>query len=578
MWAPGGWLSVVAAHPEGTPCVRFEINDRCVACMACVRVCPSDAIAVEDSDVWILDDGCVRAGLCLEACPHDAISVSGDLDRARELLAEGTALLVLSPEAVVHFHPVAMEQLVNGAFALGFAGVHHGIMGEEIVAEAYLHLWEHPTWRTLIRSTCPVLVEKVRKDYPELVPYLAPVATPGEAEAAYLRQAYPGAPIVYASVCLADAGNVADAVLTFHEVDRLFEERGVDLGSMPSFHRRIPGERRRHLSTPGGMPLPVLMEERQSSRRFRKIRGLAALDLIQQATVKDEIDLGFVDILPCEGCLDHPLLGPREQLFWRRKIAAGGEPPRSAQPVVDPDISVDVARTFTLEGNGRVPAADDIQAIVGMIGTAPSGVPWDCGACGFGTCSEFAAGLLRGRAGLRQCPPYQERLAQEAQREAAVDALTGLVTYRVLRDRLTNELARSSRSGDPFAVLFMDLDGFKLVNDTFGHRAGSDVLAAVGQVLHKAVRGTDVAGRYGGDEFVVLLVRTDVLGASRVAEAIRGRVEAVGRALGYGDGAISASIGVAEYDPTVGNGGDVLERADRALYRAKALGGNRIEV
>jgi len=546
--------------------------------MACIRVCPADAVAVEDEDVWILEDACVRAGLCLEACPHDAISVVGDVARVRELLVGGRALLVLSPEAVVHFHPFTMEQLVNAAFAVGFAGVHHGIMGEELVAEEYLRLWDQPRWRTLIRSTCPVLVAKVRKDYPELVPYLAPVATPTEAEAGYLRKAYPGAPIVHAGVCLGDAGDVADASLTFDELAGLFTDDGVDLAAQPSYHRRIPGERRRHVSTPGGMPLPVLLEERQASRRFRKFRGLAALDVIQQAVVNDDIDLGLVDILPCEGCLDHPLLGPREELFWRRQVAAAAEPPRSALPVVDPEISVDVGRAFTLQGNGRVPAADDVQAIVGMIGLAPSGAPWDCGACGFDTCRLFAAALLRGRAGLRQCPPYQERVAQEAQREAAVDALTGLVTYRVLRDRLTNELARSGRSGDPFAVLFLDLDGFKQVNDTFGHRAGSDVLAAVGQVLHKAVRGTDVAGRYGGDEFVVLLVRTDVVGARRVAESIRGRIEAVGRSLGYGEGSISASIGIAEYDPRVGNGGDVLERADRALYRAKAAGGNRIEV
>jgi diguanylate cyclase (GGDEF)-like protein len=294
--------------------------------------------------------------------------------------------------------------------------------------------------------------------------------------------------------------------------------------------------------------------------------------------VQDDIDLGFVDILPCEGCLDHPLLGPRKQLFWRRAVAAAAEPPRSAVPVLDPEISVDVTREFTLSGNGKKTSEDDLRAVIGMIGLAPSGAPWDCGACGFRTCRQFAGALLRGRAGLRQCPPYQERMAAEAQREAAVDALTGLVTYRVLRDRLANEIARSGRSGDPFAVLFMDLDGFKQINDTFGHRAGSDVLVAVGQVLHKAVRSTDVAGRYGGDEFVILLVRTEVAGARRVAEVIRGRVESVGRALGYGEGSISASIGVAEYDPQVGNGGDVLERADRALYRAKAMGGNRIEV
>jgi diguanylate cyclase (GGDEF)-like protein len=556
--------------------VRFEINERCVACMACVRVCPTDAIAVEDTNVWIVEETCVRTGLCLEACPHEAISVNGDLEQVRALLADGDALLVLSAEAAVHFHPVTVEQIVNAAYAMGFVGVHHGNIGDELVAAEYLRLWESPQWKTLIRSTCPVLVEKVRRDYPELVPYLAPVATPTEAEVTYLHRAYPGQPIVYAGVCLADAVQVADASITFHELDTLFREYGVDLASQPNFFRRIPGERRRHVSASGGLPLLVLMEEVQASRRFRKFRGLQALEVIQQAVVEDRIDLGFVDILPCEGCLDHPLLGPKDRLFWRRKIAAASEPPRSTVPVVD-DVVVDVTRTFTFHGNGRSAPEADIAAVIMQIGTAPSGAPWDCGSCGFATCREFASAVLRGRAGYRQCPPYQERMAGEAKREAAVDALTGLVTYRVLRDRLANEIARSGRSGEPFAVLFIDLDGFKQINDSFGHRAGSDVLSAVGQVLQKAVRGTDVAGRYGGDEFVVLLARTDTDGAHRVGEVIRGRVEAVGRGLGYADGAVSASIGVAEYDPRTGNGGDVLERADKALYRAKALGGNRIE-
>ena len=130
--APAALVFPVAVPLEEAASVRFEINDRCVACMACIRACPADAVAVENSDVWIIEDSCVRAGLCLAACPHDAIAVVGDVERARELLAGGGALLVLSPEAVVHFHPISMEQLVNGAFALGFAGVHHGIQGEEI--------------------------------------------------------------------------------------------------------------------------------------------------------------------------------------------------------------------------------------------------------------------------------------------------------------------------------------------------------------------------------------------------------------------------------------------------------------
>jgi diguanylate cyclase (GGDEF)-like protein len=553
--------------------VRFEVNDKCVACMACVRVCPTAAIAVEDTDVWIVDDACVRAGLCFEACPHDAIEVIGDRARVRELLASRATVLVLTGEAAVHFHPHAVEQVVNACFHAGFAGVHHGVVGEELVAA------EYGRWQTLIRSTCPVLVETIRSQYPELVRYLAPVVTPLRAEVDYLRGVYgEDVAIVYAGVCLADAMGTADAALTFHELELLLDEAGVNVAAEETYHRRIPGVRRRHLSTAGGMPLEVLLREHQASRRFRKFRGLGALDLIHHAVVEDGIALGFVDILPCEGCLDHPLLGPRDELFWRRRVAAQSEPPRSDLPVVDPEVMVNVAATFTFHANGQHPEEADVAAVIGQIGTAPNGAPWDCGACGFGTCHEFATQLLRGRAAYRQCPPYQERVAGEAQREAAVDALTGLVTYRVLRDRLNNEVARSSRSGDPFAVLFMDLDGFKQVNDTFGHRAGSEVLAAIGQVVQKAVRTTDVAGRYGGDEFVVLLVRTDGSGAMRVGEVIRERVEAVGRALGYAPGTITASIGVAECDPESANGTDVLERADRALYRAKALGGNRIEV
>jgi len=547
--------------------------------MACVRACPSGAIAVEGTSVWIVEDACRSTGICVEVCPHDAVDVVGDQEQVRELLRDGRVVLVLSPEAAVHFHPHAVEQVVNACFQLGFGAVHHGVIGEELVAAEYLRLWGDPRWKTLIRSTCPVIVEKIRSEYPELLPYLAPVVTPLRAEVDWLRQTQgDDVPIVYAGVCLADVDQVVDASVTFRELGTLLDEAGIDLGAQPVYYTRIPGERRRHVSTAGGMPLPVLMEERLTSHRFRKFRGLAALDAIRHAVVEDGIHLGFVDLLPCEGCLDHPLLGPREELFWRRRVVAESEPPRCATPVVEAGTQVDVAATFTLHVDGGLPAEEAVQAVLTQIGTAPTGKPWDCGACGFKTCRAFAGAFTKGRAAMRQCPPYQERLAVEAQREAAVDALTGLVTYKILRDRLAGEVARTSRSGDPFAVLFLDLDGFKQVNDTYGHRAGSEVLAAVGQVLLKAVRSTDVAGRYGGDEFVVLLVRTDVGGAMRVAEVIRERISALGRALGYDPGLIAASIGVAECDPRHATGGDVLERADRALYRAKAAGGNRIEV
>lgn len=515
----------------------------------------------------------------MPACPHDAIDAVGDPAEALALAERSDTVLILSVEAEVYFYPHTPEQVVNACHALGFRTVHRGVVGDELVAEGYRALFDDPHWGTIVRSTCPVVVERIRRDYPELVPYLAPVKTPLAAEAEYIRGVYGEAtPLVYAGVCVAEADRWVDAVVTFDELAELFRLGGVDPAEQPQVFDRIPEVRRRHVSTAGGLPLPVLQRERQTSRRFRKVRGLDQLGTIARAVAVDHVDLGFVDILPCEGCLDHPLLGAREGLFWRRRVAAEAEPSRSALPVVDPAVPVPVDTAFDLHRNGTRAAAEEIASVIDTIGRTPAGNPWDCGACGYATCAAFAAQLLKGRASLRQCPPHQERRAEEAQRQAAVDELTGLATYRVLRDRLKQEMARSDRSREPFGVVFLDLDRFKPVNDVFGHEAGNEVLAAVGLQLQQAVRQTDIAARYGGDEFVVVLVRTELDGARRVGEVLRKSVEELGRDKGYEQGVITASVGVAAYDPVAGIPLDILDAADQGLYRAKEAGGNRVVV
>ncbi len=158
-----------------------------------------------------------------------------------------------------------------------------------------------------------------------------------------------------------------DAAITFSDLEQIFRIRGVNVPAQPSFFERVPEERRRHLSTAGGLPLALLDESRYSSRRFRKIRGLDALRALARAVAVDRLDLGFVDILSTEGALDHPLSGPREELFWRRELVASTEPPRSRFPVVDPAVVASVGATFAIKprrvqagsgGGGRGPGAD----------------------------------------------------------------------------------------------------------------------------------------------------------------------------------------------------------------------------
>ncbi len=551
--------------------VDYRIEpERCVACLACARVCPSAAVTVAGASVRIVDEACTRCGACLPACPHEAILASGDLERALALAQGGRAALMLGIESAAFFHPAAAEQVVNACYAAGFWVVQRGVVGDELVAREYLRLWEDAGWGTLIRSTCPVVVRQVEQRFPELVPYLAPVTTPLAAEARYLRVLY-GAelPIVAAGVCQGSGTPEVDATITFQDLATLLERRGVRLAEQAAYFTRIPEERRRHFSTAGGMPLEPLVEERRAGRRWRTVRGLEGLESIAQAVAVDRIDLGFVDVLPCEACLDHPLMGSEPGRFRRRQIVEATEPARASAPVVDQRVAerVQLRAVFALQRGSLPPAAGQVDAVLVQVGLAPNGRPWDCGACGYGTCREFAAAVVEGRTSLKACPPHLERLAVGVQIEAAQDRLTGLATVELLQERLASEVARSKRSGEPFALLFMDLDNFQQVNDQYGVAAGDALLRGAAGELAGLVRTTDLAARYGGDEFVVLLVRTGREGARVVAEKLRARVERLG---------VTTSIGVAAFAPRESNHEDVLVAADRALYRAKAAGRNRV--
>jgi diguanylate cyclase (GGDEF)-like protein len=571
-------LAATLFDNQGGSFLHFVIDaESCVACLACVRDCPTDAIAVagEAPLLQVVDELCIRCGQCYAVCPHDAVRVNGEVGRALAIASQGDGILILSPEMAAHFYPATPEQVVNACYEAGFRTVTRGVIGDELVAAEYLKLWREEPWGTLIRSTDPVVVDTVRAQFPELIPYLAPVTTPPVAEARHLRVRFgPGLRIVHAGVNASEGAPDLDAAITFGDLEEVLKARGVNILGQPTWFSRVPEERRRHQSAAGGMPLELLEEFKQASARFRLVRGLDQLPAIARAVSVDRMDLGFVDILSYEGLLDHPLAGPKDQLFWRRALIASTEPPRAPTPVLDRTVVASVGAIFQIQPERMEPDSETVAAILKEIGLGPNGRPWDCGACGFDTCQKFAETAAAGRASLRQCLPYQERRAEDAQKAAAVDLLTGLSTYRVLRDRLSFEIERSRRNGETFAVLFLDLDRFKQVNDTYGHEAGNEILRAASAEIRNAVRASDVAARYGGDEFVVILTRTDLAGATRVAEALRAGIEGVGRRLGYESGLITVSCGIAEFDPKQPGEGDLLVTADRALYRAKAAGRN----
>ena len=147
----------------------------------------------------------------------------------------------------------------------------------------------------------------------------------------------------------------------------------------------------------------------------------------------------------------------------------------------------------------------------------------------------------------------------------------------MVSDALNRMVAQAQRSVTPLVAIMLDLDHFKTINDQFGHSKGDEVLAAVGAALRATLRASDFAGRFGGEEFLILLPETVLEGAFVTAEKIRLAVAAV-VVPGMEDHAITASLGLADLLERGGSAERLLREADRALYAAKAAGRNRTVV
>ncbi|WP_100656229.1 GGDEF domain-containing protein [Alteromonas flava] len=171
-----------------------------------------------------------------------------------------------------------------------------------------------------------------------------------------------------------------------------------------------------------------------------------------------------------------------------------------------------------------------------------------------------------------------ERLNSELEEMSRVDGLTRLFNRRFWQEQFEREFKRSLRTEEAATVIMLDIDHFKRVNDTYGHQAGDKVIQSLAEVIKKSIRETDYAGRYGGEEFAILLPDTPISHANYVAERLRKAAEKV--QVKHDDTTITytISVGAAEFNPGYATALAWLEDADQALYAAKEGGRNQVQI
>lgn len=186
-------------------------------------------------------------------------------------------------------------------------------------------------------------------------------------------------------------------------------------------------------------------------------------------------------------------------------------------------------------------------------------------------------GVIVGAVIVFQDARYSRSMVEKINHQATHDPLTGLANRALLMERLDQAIAMAARHDRRMALLFVDLDHFKAVNDSLGHAAGDELLRDIAREIRTCVRTADEVGRLGGDEFVIVLTEVEKMGdAARVAGKLLRRCAAAGLRGGVDEG-VTLSIGISVYPEDGGVGEQLLQRADAAMYRAKTLGRNTFQ-
>lgn len=563
--------------------------DSCQRCYQCIRRCPVKAIRLTETALEIDDDRCVYCGACTLACRQGAITLADDRMSVKELLAARPTVVVLAPEIDAAFPGANRAQLSAALKALGFYAIEDMVMAEEMVASAYVDLLSRDANRPVIRSTCPAVVSYVEKYLPEMVDFLAKIASPMIVQGRLIKSVYSEGPaVVFAGPCIAkkmeihrSGDRAVDMVITFDELVELFADAGIVPGEMPA----DPEEgsfMARAVSAPGGFPLSWLSRNLGRDRLIVSRSLPGARDTLAQADIASTSH-SFLDLLNCRGCIDGPAFSGGSRAARLSALGRKVIEPGIVFPITElaglPDI--DTGRDFLPRPVKADPITpEELKSVLAAAGLADATRHLDCALCGYDTCVDHAHAVTAGRSDWSACFPYQIRAFGETTarlKEASnTDSLTGLVNHRGFVEALTDEFHRHVRYHSALSLIMIDVDNFKPINDTHGHLQGDKLLKLLAQLLVRNLRETDVAARYGGDEFAVILPEIGKAEAVAVAEKLRVKAMSAAFWLGHEiNETISLSMGVSEANEGDADPMALLSRADKVLYKAKNSGRNQ---
>ncbi|MDP2877374.1 MAG: [Fe-Fe] hydrogenase large subunit C-terminal domain-containing protein [Holophaga sp.] len=401
----------------------FTEKARCQDCYKCVRECPVKAIQVVDDSAAVMPERCVYCGNCVNVCPVGAKKVRDDLGRAKLLLKRKTKVIAsLAPSFVSEFPGVEPGRLIHALRILGFSVVSETALGAEEVSAACAVALENGGPGAYISTACPTVVELIRRYHPDQLPSLTRLVSPLLAHCKLLQREFgEDIGIVFIGPCIskkleADARpELLDVVLTFADLRRWLEERGIDPAAEPFTEADVflPKGARDGALYPadGGMNRGIAHRQNTADVKFMAFSGIhylqEAMEGLRGQDLKQKL---FLELLACEGgCVNGPQVGKTcgTALKWLQVLDYASEPLVTA-PRPSLDLYFEATASPVQES---CPDPIEIARALRRLGKTVPEDELNCGGCGYDNCRGLAVALLEGWAEPNMCVSYMRKLA-----------------------------------------------------------------------------------------------------------------------------------------------------------------------
>lgn len=391
-------------------------DDLCKACYSCVRNCPASAVKVELGQARVVEERCISCGNCVRVCSQNAKEIESQVDIVRSMIANGDKVVgLLAPSFPASFYFIEPDELISIMNKAGFSHVEEVAGGVELTIPKYRELVTESKMDTIISSHCPAIVGLIEKQFPELIPMLAPVASAMMALARNLKVKHQNSRLVFIGPCIAKKEEAKifgegelDAVLTFRELKELLELQPVANPKEDSFYGL--DEIKSHSTlfpVPGGFmrnidPSGSLFKFEDVALVEGKDECLQFLESLAAGRIKPRL----VDILFCKGCIDGPEMDSPLDIFTRQHLIFSYARTRERKPAV-PEKGLNLSRYFTDRCKPlKMPSETEIQAILRHTYKTRPEDELNCGSCGYDSCREKATAVYQGLAEIDMCLPY----------------------------------------------------------------------------------------------------------------------------------------------------------------------------